>query len=89
MRITANGDYPLYAGVSGSADDQINVLMPAVANGTCVLGYLDATGTWVPLTGGTLTAGGQFHVNHGRSSGIMIRVTAFTADFEIKVVGQT
>ena len=88
MKITANGEFPLYAGVSLSARDAVNVLMPAVVGGTCILGYRDGADTWVPLTDGTLAAGLQYHIDHGYNPGILLQVTGFTADFDIGIAGQ-
>ena len=93
MNITANGDYPVYGGIKGHADDQVNILMPAVVNGTVVIGYVDGADTFVPLEGditaGALAAGAQYHLDHGWNPGLIFRVTDYTSEFEIALNGQT
>ena len=91
---TRDGLFPVYAGVKGSANDQVNILMPASLAGAGVkIGYEDSTGTFVDLqeavTDGVLEAGKQYHVDHGYAPGLLFSISGFVSEFEIALNGQT
>ena len=91
LKITGNGDYAI-DGVFSNVYQRVVVLMPDTINGTVVIGYNDATDTFVPLEGditaGALEAGKQYHIQHGLGSTYLIKITNYTADFEIRLIGQ-
>jgi hypothetical protein len=82
VRIDANGNFPL-AENGSTLESKITINAPAVIGGTIAVGYLDATGTFVPYLDGALLAGESKVYNTGVGANVVANITGFTASFFI------
>jgi len=81
--VNANGNIPVTEdGVT--TESTLTMHAPAVIGGTIAIGYLDATGAFIPYTDGGLTAGESKVFHTGVGVQVVANITGFTASFIIQ-----
>jgi hypothetical protein len=85
MLITKNGNYKLTQQTQIKAVSSVVYVSGTLGPATVAITYLDDLGNFVPLTDGTVTAAGQYAIDHGYPMQLFLSVSGADVTTNIAV----